>query len=164
MSEGVDIKVYQANKMLQAKVGTGPVEQEKIQVCQEKLDENTTDFAPMAAGFLKELREAIDTAQSGDEDLESLRQNVTKPVMHLKANASMFGYTLIGDLANIMLNFLESVRALDKDIIAIIDAHHATLSAIVSKKLSGDGGETGKAMKQELLAACKRYAEKRMSG
>ncbi len=161
MDEKKETKIYKASKMLQAKVGTGIVEKEKIETCQQKLDDNTTDFEPMAKTFLDELAQAVLLAQSGKHDLQDLRQHVTQPVMQLKANAAMFGYTLIGDMANIMLSFLEGVSSLDDDIISIIDAHHKTLTAIVRNKLKGDGGEPGKAMKSELMGACKRYMEKR---
>jgi hypothetical protein len=161
MQETREAKFYKASKMLQAKVGTGVVEREKVEVCEQKIAENNTDFSPMAKQFLDKLEKAVKKAQSGEEDLSRLKQNVTEPVMQLKANGSMFGYTLIGDLANIMLSFLENVSKLDDDIIAIIDAHHKTLSVIVHNQMSGDGGENGKAMKTELMNACKRYMEKR---
>jgi hypothetical protein len=156
-----ETRVYKASKMLQAKVGTGAVKPEKTQICQQKLDENTTDFAPMAAEFLAALEKEIERARQGKEDLQSLRDHVTRPVMQLKANGAMFGYTLIGDLANIMLSFLEGVSRLDGDIIQIVEAHHKTLAAIVRGEMKGDGGEPGKAMKAELVSACKRYMEKR---
>lgn len=161
IEETGEAKIYKANKMLQAKVGMGKIEKEQVEVCQQKIDENTTDFEPMAEGFLNELAQAVKTAQAGEQDLQELRQNVTQPVMQLKANGAMFGYTLIGDLANIMLSFLEGVSRIDNDIISIIAAHHTTLTAIVKNKMKGDGGEHGKAMKNELLNACKRYMEKR---
>jgi hypothetical protein len=163
MAESREAKIYKANKMLQAKVGTGVVEKEKIETCQQKINENTTDFEPMAKDFLDELAQAVQLAQSGKQDLQELRQHVTQPVMQLKANGAMFGYTLIGDMANIMLSFLESVTKIDNDIISIIDAHHKTLTAIVRNNMKGDGGANGKAMKEELMSACKRYMEKRAS-
>ncbi len=161
MEEQREAKIYKANKMLQAKVGVGKIEKEKVEVCQQRINENNTDFEPMAKEFLDELLEAVKVAQSGKHDLQELRQHVTQPVMQLKANGAMFGYTLIGDLANIMLSFLEGVSRIDDDIISIIAAHHTTLTAIVKNNMKGDGGEHGKAMKNELMSACRRYMEKR---
>ncbi|NCC22904.1 MAG: hypothetical protein EOM26_10665 [Alphaproteobacteria bacterium] len=155
------VNIYKATKILQAKVGSGAVEKEKVEVCQKQIDENQTDFGPMAKEFLDELTRAVTFARAGKEDLQSLRQHVTQPVMQLKANGAMFGYTLIGDLANIMLNFLETVSRIDDDIIAIVEAHQKTLAAIVNNQMKGDGGATGKMMKDELVGACKRYMEKR---
>jgi hypothetical protein len=43
----------------------------------------------------------------------------------------------------------------------IVRAHHQTLKAIVTKRMSGDGGEHGKAFQNELISACRRYFAKR---
>jgi len=154
-------KIYKASKILQSKVGTGLVSKEKIETCQQTITENTTDFEPMAKEFLNKLAEAINAAKGPQSDLQELRQSVTEPVMQLKANASMFGYTLIGEMANILLSFLESVSSIDKDMISIVEASHSTLTAVVKNKLKGDGGTGGRAMKEELMGACKRYMNKR---
>ncbi|MCB1531787.1 MAG: hypothetical protein KDJ35_02845, partial [Alphaproteobacteria bacterium] len=63
--------------------------------------------------------------------------------------------------ANVMLSFLEAVKELDEDVVRIVEAHHKTLSAIVIKKMQGDGGQAGKLMEDELRAACKRYFSKK---
>ncbi len=161
MAESKDVRVYKASKILQSKAGVGSVEKATIEKAQKSLDENTTDFEPMAMEFLRQLEEVVQHTKSGGEDIDSLRQHLTTPVMQLKANASMFGYSLIGDLSNVMLTFLESVQKIDGDIVAILEANHKTLSAIVKMKMKGDGGEQGKAMKMELMGVCKRYMEKR---
>jgi len=77
--------------------------------------------------------------------------------MTIKANAAMFNYDLITNLANVMLSFLESIKKLDKDVIEIVDAHHKTLTMIVLKKMKGDIGEPGKQLENELKGVCKRY-------
>ena len=86
---------------------------------------------------------------------------MAESVMQLKANAAVFRYTLIGNLANIMLGFLESVRTIDGDVIEIVAAHERTLSVIVIKKIEGDGGTNGKLLEEELQNACKRYLNKK---
>jgi hypothetical protein len=81
--------------------------------------------------------------------------------MELKANAATFRYSLIGNLANIMLSFLESLTVMDKDAIEIVKAHHSTLHMIIVRKMTGDGGEGGKQLQKELQQACDRYYHKR---
>jgi hypothetical protein len=80
----------------------------------------------------------------------------------LKANATTFKYTLIGNLANIMLSFLETIVVMDKDAIEIVGAHHNTLHMIIVRKLRGDGGEAGRQITLELQQACDRYYNKRV--
>lgn len=147
--------------MLQAKVGSGPLDAQKVEACQQVIDNNDVDFAPMAKDILGRLSKAIDEARAGNIELEQAIQDMTQPVMELKANAALFRYDLIGNLANVMLSFLESVKTLDKTVIEIVDAHHKTLTAIVMKKMQGDGGKYGKQLEQELKDACLRYFQKK---
>ena len=150
-------RVIKANHMLQAKVGSGPLDAHKVEACQKVMDNNTVDFAPLAQDYLNQLYGTIQKARTGDIGVEQAVAEMTQPVMELKANAAIFKYHLVGNLANVMLSFLEAVKALDKTVIEIVDAHHKTLTAIVMKKMQGDGGQYGKQLEQELRDACKRY-------
>jgi len=150
-------KVIKANYTLQAKIGKGPLDERTVERCQEVMDNNDVDFSPMAMEFLKELQDAIDHAKSGEADLKKSVQDMTQPVMQLKANAKTFRYTLVGNLANVMLSFLEAIQEMDDGMIEIVEAHHKTLTAIIMKKMQGDGGAYGKQLEDELKGACKRY-------
>ena len=150
-------RVIKANKSLQAKVGTGPLSSQIVEKCQEVMDNNDVDFTPLAMEYLDKLKEGIETAKKPDTKMEDAIAGMTAPVMQLKANASTFKYNLIGNLANVMLSFLEGIKEMDADAVAIVEAHHKTLTAIVMKKMRGDGGAFGKQMESELKGACKRY-------
>lgn len=154
-------KRIKADTTLQEKIGTGPLDKEVVEKCQEVMDNNDVDFAPLAMEYLGKLQEAIAVVKGGEVEMKDAVEGMTAPVMQLKANASLFGYSLIGNLANVMLSFLEGVKELDDDVVAIVDAHHKTLSAIVIKKMKGDGGDFGRQMEEELKGACKRYFVKR---
>lgn len=78
-------------------------------------------------------------------------------VMQLKANAAVFHYRLVGNLAQVMLGFLESLTHIDDNALEIVDAHHKTLNAIIAKQMKGDGGQHGQELQQELIRACERY-------
>ncbi len=163
MTESSDrqIKVHKADKALQAKVGTGPLDEKAVERSQKVMDNNDVDFAPLAMEYLQQLETAIDEAAKNSTPMEQSIQSMTTPVMQLKANASTFKYNLIGNMANIMLSFLEGIKEMDPDAISIVQAHHQTLKAIVLKKMTGDGGPVGKQMEDELKNACKRYFAKR---
>lgn len=156
-----NIKVHKADKSLQARIGTGPLDEEALARSQNVMDTNTVDFAPMATEYLDNLEAAIKTAQNKETDMSEAIQGMTNPVMQLKANAATFQYDLVSNLANVMLSFLEAIKELDEDAISIVAAHHQTLKAIVLKKMTGDGGPAGKQMEEELRSACNRYFSKR---
>lgn len=157
MTEKKQPRVIKANYVLQAKVGSGPLDEKKVEECQRVMDEADVDFVPMANEYLNKLEAAIIQVKNGELTGQDAKQAMTQPVMELKANASTFKYDLIGNMANIMLSFLETVKTLDKTVIEIVDVHHKTLKAILSNKMKGDGGASGKALEQELKDACKRY-------
>lgn len=160
-SSDKDVKVFKADMALQGKIGTGPLDEKAVERAENVMENNDVDFAPLAMEYLDKLEAAIQGASSGSTEMGESVQNMTTPVMQLKANASTFKYNLIGNMANIMLSFLEGIKELDADAISIVAAHHQTLKAIVLKKMTGDGGPVGKQMEDELKAACKRYFAKR---
>ncbi len=155
------MNVYKANFMLQQKVGAGPIDERVIAQSQKALDENDVDFTPMGLDFLTKLEKAISQAGDTSIDMKVRKNALTTPVMELKANAAIFGYPLIGNLANIMLSFLESITEIDSDAIQIVGAHHKTLHAIIVKKMKGDGGAHGEIFTSELKGACARYFSRR---
>ena len=157
MSSKNQAKVIKANYKLQLKVGAGPLDEKKVLESQKIIETNQVDFAPLAIGILEKLDKALQTAQNSSVRMHDVKAILTAPVMELKANASIFKYGLIGNLANIMLNFLETITTMDKDAVEIVKAHHNTLHMIVVRKMSGDGGEGGKMLINELQQACDRY-------
>lgn len=156
-----DVKIYKASKELQMKAGTGQVDAETISKAEKAIEETSIDFAPMAKRHLDDLQQALDKTKKGELDKDTLHEMVTRPVMSLKSEGAMFSYNLVGDLANIMLSFLESVNEVDKTVLQILQAHHTTLNAVVNNKMKGDGGPTGNSLKTELRQAIQRYHQQK---
>ena len=152
-----DIKIIKADYTLQSKVGSGPLDERIVERCQDVMDNNNVDFAPMAEKLLDKLKENTEKLKSGSSSLEEGTQDLRATIMELKANAGTFKYELIGNLANIMLTFLEALRVADDNAIEIVNAHEKTLRMIVVRRMKGDGGQGGLALQKELKAACKRY-------
>lgn len=154
---GKRVKVIKADCLLKDKVGSGNIDEKTIQKCNHIVANNGFDFAPHAKSVLDRLYTTIEKAKAQHISIDEANEQMTECIMQLKANAPMFGYDLVGQLAGIMLNFLESLKTLDKEAIDIVSAHHKTLSIIINKNMKGDGGEIGKKFQQELQKACARY-------
>ena len=154
-------KVIKANYRLQQKVGAGPLDLKTVIQSQNVIDTNQVDFVPLGLAILKKLEAGLTQARAGETSVKDMKQILTTPVMELKANATTFHYTLIGTLANIMLNFLEAITVLDKDAIDIVRAHHDTLHMIIVRKMRGTGGDAGNILTRELQQACDRYYHKK---
>ena len=155
-------QIYKANQTLKQKIGEGTLDPAVVERAQKAIEENKVDFAPLGLQFLTELKVALISVENDldSDNFESQKQLLTSPVMELKANASVFHYGLVGNLANIMLNFLESIEQIDKDGVAIVRAHHHTLKGIIEQNMKGDGGQKGQILIDELQDACNRYYKK----
>lgn len=150
-------KIIKASKALQSKAGQGDISAEAITKAEIAIKDNTRDFMPLAENLLIQLSNNIENVRRGGSDDKTLIKGLSKPVMELKSNAKMFGYDLVTNLANIMLDFLESIESPDALAVDIVEAHHKTLSLILAKKMSGDGGAMGPVLQKELQAAIQRY-------
>ena len=163
MATDKKVNIIKANFALQLKVGAGPLDERAVKDMQTVIDKNDVDFAPLGLSILEKLQDALDRADDLSVTMTQMKEMLIKPVMELKANATTFKYDLIGSLANIMLQFLETITVMDKDAIEIVQAHHKSLHMIIVRKISGNGGEAGKALTNELKNACDRYHHKKFS-
>lgn len=147
--------------LLKQRVGSGGIAKERIAKAEQVIEETQLDFLPYAQEYLKELGDAIkgmdSFASDNDKSFDDLVLELTKPTMKLKANGGMFGYALVSDVADILLEFLETFKDVNKDVQMIMKAHENALHVIIKNKLKGDGGTEGDKLVRELEEACKRY-------
>lgn len=163
MSKEKKANVIKASLRLQQKVGSGPIDEKKVEASQKVIETNEVDFAPLGLAILEKLEAGLTKAGDPSISMQQMKALLTAPVMELKANAGIFHYSLIGNLANIMLNFLETIQVMDADAIEIVKAHHKSLHMIVVRKMKGDGGAGGSMLTAELQQACDRYYQKKIS-
>lgn len=141
------------------KVGSGGINEVLLVKSQEAIDKSAFDFTPYARQFLEQIAAAVKAAKSKD-DVKDAKEKLIAPIMQLKANGGMFRYQLLSDIANIALQFLESVEEINGDTFDVIKAHENTLKIIITNKLLGRGGREGTALITELENACQRYFTK----
>lgn len=153
--------VIKANMKLQQKIGKGPLDEKSIRPAQTIIDKNDVDFAPLCREILTRLETALERSSDPSIPSEHMKELLIAPVMELKANAAIFHYPLIGNLANTVLRFLESILILDTDVIDIVRVHHDTIQMIITRGITGHGGEAGKDLGMELQNACDRYFHKK---
>ncbi|MDY0008975.1 MAG: hypothetical protein RBS08_04650 [Bdellovibrionales bacterium] len=142
---------------LKEKVGSGGIDENVLQKAQELLERNTINFDPIANMLLDLLVEAIADAKSGALKGEDALGAMIYPAMQLKAQGTMFHYPLVSDISHILVNFLETVEDLNRDVLDIVVAHKMAIKAVLASQLKGDGGKTGKELREALMEACGRY-------
>lgn len=142
---------------LKEKVGSGGIDETVVNKAQELLERNTIDFEPIANMMLDLLVDAINDAKAGNIKGEEAIEAMLYPAMQMKAQGTMFHYPLISDISHILVNFLETVNDMDRDVIDIVVAHKMSIKAVLASHLKGDGGKTGKELREALMDACTRY-------
>lgn len=142
---------------LKEKVGSGGIDEAVLMKAQELLEKNTINFEPIANMLLDLLVEAIADAKAGTIKGEEAIEAMIYPAMQMKAQGSMFHYPLISDISHILVNFLETVEDMDRDVLDIVVAHKMSIKAVLASHLKGDGGKTGKELREALMEACGRY-------
>lgn len=146
---------------LKEKVGAGGLDDTVLVKAQAMLENNTVDFIPIASMLLEALGNAIQNAKDGGSEGEAAIEALIYPAMQLKAQGGMFHYSLITEISDILVNFLETVTDVDKDVLEIVTAHRMAIGAAVTGKIQGSGGATGVALRDELMNACNRFYKSR---
>lgn len=144
-----------------SKIGPGELDPETIARSQRVMDENRIDFVPLARKYLAELEEDIAKIKGIENVTPRHLRDISASVMQIKANARIFKYDRLGDLAAVMLNFIENLKEIDREVLSIIEAHDRSLRLLVDREISGDGGNIGLTFQKELEDVCVRYARSR---
>ena len=143
--------------ILKQKMGSGGIDPAALVKAQETIDKNTIDFRPIAKELVEQLTAAVKKAQEGSADSEVLLEGMIYPAMQMKAQGAMFHFPLVTDISDILVNFLETVNDVDKDVLEIVIAHKMAISAVISADMRGTGDAKGKVLRDSLLDACMRY-------
>ena len=153
-------KYYTPPNVLRQKVGVGGMPDELVKKAEKFIQDNKFDFKPLALEIMKNFTTTLaEVKKSGQTDKKAI-DRIGEPIMELKANGEMFRFTLLTDVAEILLNFLENIPSLNDDAYNVIAAHKNTLDVILKNDLRGTGGDEGHALSEELYAACRRYYTK----
>lgn len=107
--------------------------------------------------MLNLLDKAITNTRNGLLTGPKALESIIYPAMQLKAQGGMFHYPLVTDIADIMVNFMETLDTLDADAIDIAEAHQKTLQLIIAKDIRDKQGPVQEQFRNALNDACARY-------
>lgn len=129
------------------------------------IDNNNIDFKPLANEDLEKIRVQInligDTQEKSDiTDVKEFITPLIEPIMQIKAHSGMFKYEALGQIADILLRFVERLEILDSKALEIIQVIYHALYVIIQKELSGDGGPEGQALFREIVELSNHYTQK----
>jgi hypothetical protein len=157
--ERKDVKRIRATNQLAQKVGSGEVEDSRVEAAQKIIEVNQVDFVEIAAPFMDQLGKAVKAVKKSGPDADTLNA-IIFPIMNLKANAATFNYPVVSDIAGTVMNFLDAVGKIDGEILVIAENLHKAITVVIAQKMSGKDHPGGAALVQEFKDVCKRYMEK----
>lgn len=155
------VKFVTPPNMLRTKVGSGGLSEQILRQAEKLLENNSIEFEPIAKMYLEDLYKAIDRAyRSTSLDYEETLQEISYPLVQLRANGKMFRYNLLTKMAEKALHFLKYIKEFDDKSLEIIQAFHTSMNVVVSGKIKGDGGAEGDELLNTLIAASDKYHAK----
>lgn len=161
MAAANEAKIITASKDLQRRIGTGDIDEKTVKKAQTVMDTNKVDFGPIAKPHMAALTTALAGARKANGRLDKTTlESLSTPIMNLKANAATFNYSLISGLTGAVLTFLESHENPGRKTVQVVDLLNKTLMLIIAKKMTGDGGDVGRALQTAFKDVCRWCIEK----
>ncbi len=120
---------------------------------QEAQEDLMRVFPAMVCGDVQSMRQVLVEARGlyEPERTRFLQSRLMTTTHKLMSQGSVFGYPLVTDVATHLYNFIQSHQSFDSADLNVLQNDLVMLQNILWKKLSGDGGEMGRKMLNQLI-------------
>lgn len=160
-----DVVYFEFTNRLAAKVGGLPqgAEMPKLDIevlnkVQEKISEMSGDYSTWVADEIRKLDEALTKLKEPEANLRVLIARINRGAHEMRGQGGIFGYPLITEFSkSLFLTTNRHYQALSDNEYELLKAHIDAIKVVISEKVEGDGGETGRALLNGLQAAIKKY-------
>lgn len=152
-------KIFVPKNKLKEKVGEGGFKEESIQRAQKSIEENVVDFNPIATEYLKNIRTALADYQN-KQNSPRLYSDLLDQLTQLRAQGSMFHYSSITAITDIVVDLLDSLNTVDEKIIEIVNSYEQCATIILKNGIKDDTDKTCQTVASELKAVCNKYKAK----
>jgi CheY-like chemotaxis protein len=149
---------WRLQNILRSKVAGGPIKPEVkgeipsdlIENAEKQLAEETLKFKSWCLEYLSELSGFCTNALAETDNRSQHFSNINRLAMKLRGQGSTFGYPLISTISTMLYDVTaEGCRVDDKSVEAA-EFHIETMRAVIRSDITGDGGETGRHLVEEL--------------
>jgi CheY-like chemotaxis protein len=120
------------------------------------------DFLNTIIRDVENMEAAYRLLITSPDNARTLVRNIQDAAESIKARAGIFGYIRATEVASQLYNFCR--RYYDKDNkyhLVILEKHIQTITAIFANRITGDGGEVGKALLQDLAKLIQKYLNRK---
>ncbi|MGF1606493.1 MAG: hypothetical protein ACFB22_09150 [Rhodothalassiaceae bacterium] len=160
----VQVRFYRFKNRLKEKTGGLGVQgqltlsPEALQAAQEAFEQMAEDYPDWVSGLIGKLAtwhgRCVDTPDKRHEFFSNMHD-----IAHdMQGQGGTFGYPLITSFAESLHNFTTPTKGEITDgMVELVKAHVDAMRAVISGRVSGDGGEMGTKLKKSLEEAIERY-------
>ena len=136
----------------------GEISVEALQAAEAEFQKMSEDYPDWVQGLIEELmenyRRCIDTPELRHEKMA-----VVHDIAHdMKGQGGTFGYPLITEFGDSLYQCTHKSENCSDNLVELIKAHIDGMKAVISGRISGDGGETGQELMASLKQAIERYS------
>ncbi len=142
---------------LKEKVGAGGLPPEIIAQAERLIKYNETDYRPIAEELLQKLDGGMEHVRQGSLQGKEAVKALQATAMAFKAQGAMFNYALVSEIADTLVDFLETLEGVDHNALKVVTAHHMAITGVMRANLCGQEEEFGKKLKAELQEICDKY-------
>lgn len=162
-----DVYLFKLQNGLKEKVGgpgaagRGGLPKGLLKEADAQLHRTAVEFQDWAQDYLKNLSALCDEARKAPED--GRRQHIDRINMlaqELRGQGGIFGYGLITTTGKYLYDLTRLGCPTDDTTVDIIKAHVDTMRVAFRDRVTGDGGEVGRALIAGLQDAIRKYAAK----
>lgn len=166
---GIDrfpVVYFEPPNRLGAKVGIAPkgpvptLPPEVLAAAEQEIQSRAGDYATWIAGEVEEMSRRVERLPKEPDAVPGLVAQVNRAAHEMRGQGGIFGYPLITQIAK---SLYEATRGGVTTVTAnehlLFKAHVDAIRAVMSARISGDGGATGKQLLASLDVAKKKYAK-----
>lgn len=141
--------------------GSGELPADLLAEAQAHLEKMAEDYPDWVETLIDKMadqhRRCVDTPEKRRTYFEELRR-----VAHdMRGQGGTFGYPLISEMAESLYQFTGPNSGMSDNHVEIIKAHIDAMRAVITNRIKGDGGDTGKQLLEGLEQAIQKYERRR---
>ena len=128
----------------------GEVPLDLIEEAEKDIQKSVLEFKNWVADYLVKLSETCDEALLEASDRSQHFSEINGMAMRLRGQGTTFGYELISKVSTMLFNVTGKGCHTDDKAVKVAVFHIETLRAVIRDDITGDGGETGRHLVEEL--------------
>ncbi|MDP6565763.1 MAG: hypothetical protein QF578_13135 [Alphaproteobacteria bacterium] len=137
----------------------GSISVEALQAAESEFEKMSEDYPDWVQGLIKQLyeghRRCVDTPELRHEHFATINE-----IAHdMKGQGGTFGYPLISHFGESLYESTKSREDYTDNQVELMKAHVDGMKAVISGRVSGDGGDIGKELIASLGQAIQKYAD-----